>query len=83
MRHVPASAPLAGGATPAVMQRQLRHSDPRITLGIYGHVVGNQQLGAVEALTSHPEASAGGVREASVKRVGALWIENSIYFRKS
>jgi integrase len=39
---------LAGGATPAVVQRQLRHSDPRITLGIYGHVVVNDQRNAVQ-----------------------------------
>ena len=48
MRHGAASALLADGATPAVVQRQLRHSDPRITLGIYGHVVGSQQRDAVE-----------------------------------
>lgn len=48
MRHGAASALLADGVTPAVVQRQLRHSDPRITLGIYGHVVGNQQGEAVE-----------------------------------
>jgi integrase len=48
MRHGAASALLADGATPVVVQKQLRHSDPRITLGIYGHVVGNQQRDAVE-----------------------------------
>jgi integrase len=48
MRHGAASALLADGATPAVVQKQLRHSDPRITLGIYGHVVGNQQRDAVQ-----------------------------------
>lgn len=35
LRHGAASALLAAGATPAVVQRQLRHSDARITLGIY------------------------------------------------
>ena len=30
------------------VQKQPRHSDPRITLGIYGHVVSNQQRDAVE-----------------------------------
>jgi integrase len=35
MRHGAASCLLADGATPAVVQKQLRHSDPRITLGIY------------------------------------------------
>jgi hypothetical protein len=34
MRHGVASALLADGVTPAVVQRQLRHSDPRITQGI-------------------------------------------------
>jgi integrase len=38
MRHGAASSLLADGATPAVVQRQLRHSDARITLGIY-HVM--------------------------------------------
>jgi len=47
-RHGATSALLADGATPAFVQKQLRHSDPRITLGIYGHVIGNQQRGAVE-----------------------------------
>jgi integrase len=48
MRHGTCSALLADGASPAVVQKQLRHSDPRITLGIYGHVIGNQQRDAVE-----------------------------------
>lgn len=48
MRHGAASSLLAGGATPAVVQRQLRHSDARITLGIYGHVVGDEQRNAVQ-----------------------------------
>jgi len=48
MRHGAASSLLAAGATPAVVQRQLRHSDARITLGIYGHVVGDEQRSAVE-----------------------------------
>ncbi len=48
MRHGAASALLADGATPAVVQKQLRHSDPRITLGVYAHVIGSQQRDAVE-----------------------------------
>jgi len=48
MRHGTASSLLAHGATPAVTQRQLRHSDARITLGIYAHVIGDQQRDAVE-----------------------------------
>jgi len=48
MRHGAASALLADGATPAVVQEQLRPSDPRITLGVYAHVIGNQLREAVE-----------------------------------
>jgi len=48
MRHGAASVLLADGATPAVVQKQLRHSDPRITLGVYAHVIGDQQRSAVE-----------------------------------
>jgi len=36
------------GATPAVVQKQMRHSDPRITLGIYGHVIGDEQRNVVQ-----------------------------------
>jgi integrase len=48
MRHGAASSLLAAGATPAVVQRQLRRSDARITLGIYGHVIGDDQRSAVQ-----------------------------------
>jgi len=48
MRHGAASSLLADGATPVVVQKQLRHSDARITLGIYGHVVGDAQGNAVQ-----------------------------------
>jgi integrase len=48
LRHGAASSLLADGATPAVVQRQLRHSDPRITLGTYAHVIGDEQRIAVQ-----------------------------------
>jgi integrase len=51
-RHTHTSLLLESGATPAVAQRQLRHSDARTTLGIYGHVVGNAHREAVEKLAS-------------------------------
>ena len=31
-----------------MVQKVLRHSDARVTLGVYGHVIGNQQRDAVE-----------------------------------
>jgi integrase len=48
MRHGTASSLLADGATPAVVQKQLRHSNAKITLEHYSHVIGNQQRDAVE-----------------------------------
>jgi integrase len=48
MRHGAASSLLESGATPAVLQKQLRHSDARITLGIYGHLIGDAQRNAVQ-----------------------------------
>lgn len=48
-RHGMTSELFEAGAAPSVVQRQMRHSDPRITLGLYGHVVGNAHRSAVEA----------------------------------
>jgi len=48
LRHGATSSFLADGATPAVVQRQLRHSDARITLEVYGHVIGDEQRNAVQ-----------------------------------
>jgi integrase len=36
------------GANPKVAQEQMRHSDPRITLAAYAHVIGNAQRDAVD-----------------------------------
>lgn len=47
-RHTLSSLMLEGGASPAVAQAQLRHSDPRVTLGVYGHVIGDSQRDALE-----------------------------------
>jgi integrase len=46
-RHCHASLLIDVGANPKVAQEQMRHSDARITLGIYGHVIGNAQREAV------------------------------------
>jgi integrase len=47
-RHCHASLLIDVGANPKVAQEQMRHSDPRITLGIYGHVIGDAQREAVD-----------------------------------
>jgi integrase len=51
-RHAHASLLLASGAAPTVAQAQLRHADPRITLGIYGHVIGDAHREAVDKVAS-------------------------------
>jgi integrase len=47
-RHCHASLLIDVGANPKVAQEQIRHSDARITLGIYGHVIGDAQREAVD-----------------------------------
>ncbi len=51
-RHTHSSLLVEGGAPVSVAQAQLRHADPRITLGIYSHVVGDSQRNAVEKLAA-------------------------------
>lgn len=51
-RHLHTSLLLSTGAAPQVAQKQLRHSDARITLGIYGHVIGDSHREAVEKVAS-------------------------------
>jgi hypothetical protein len=55
---------LDGGATPSVVQKQMRHSSARTTLGIYGHVVGDAQRRAVE---SHAERIEVGGRQVQLE----------------
>lgn len=47
-RHCHASLLMDVGANPTVTKTQMRHSDARITLGIYGHVIGDSQRDAVD-----------------------------------
>jgi integrase len=47
-RHTHSSMLLDVGAPPQVAQAQLRHSDSRITLEVYSHVIGDSQRNAVE-----------------------------------
>jgi hypothetical protein len=48
------------GATPKVVQEQLRHADPRVTLGMYSHVIGEDRRNAVERVAAllRPSADA-------------------------
>lgn len=51
-RHAASTLLIDLGATPATVQAQLGHSDPRITLTAYTHVVPKSQREAVEQLAS-------------------------------
>ncbi|PYU28760.1 MAG: hypothetical protein DMG32_01940 [Acidobacteria bacterium] len=51
-RHTHASLLLHIGATPKVVQEQLRHADPRVTLGMYSHVIGEDRRNAVERVAA-------------------------------
>jgi integrase len=51
-RHAHTSLLLQTGATPPVVQAQLRHADPRVTIGLYGHIVGEGQRKAVEDVSN-------------------------------
>jgi len=55
-RHSHSALLLDSGATPKVVQRQLRHADARTTLQIYGHVVGDAHREAVEKVASSLDA---------------------------
>jgi integrase len=46
-RHAHASLLMDVGANPTVTKDQMRHSDARITLGVYSHAIGNSQRDAV------------------------------------
>jgi len=51
-RHMGASELIENGVALSVVQRQMRHSDSRITLQKYAHVIGDAQRRAVDALAS-------------------------------
>jgi integrase len=58
-RHTHTALLLDSGASPKVAQRQLRHSDARTTLEIYGHVIGDAHRQAVEKVAAILEVNGG------------------------
>ena len=61
-RHTHTALLLDSGASPKVAQRQLRHSDARTTLEIYGHVIGDAHRQAVEKVAAILEVNGGELR---------------------
>ena len=64
-RHQIASELLEGGAAPSVVQKQMRHSDARVTLERYSHVIGDAQRVAVSSLAARIERHVGIELESS------------------
>ena len=51
LRHTTASLLMMRGANPAAVQRILRHSDPKITTEVYGHLVPEFMRSEIDRLT--------------------------------
>jgi len=51
LRHTTASLLLTAGANPPAVQRILRHSDPRITTEVYGHLVPDYLRAEIDRLS--------------------------------
>ena len=66
LRHTTGSLLLMVGANPAAAQRILRHSDPRITTEVYGHLLPGYLKAEVDRL-SFPGVSKTLPREATVR----------------
>ena len=50
-RHTHCSLLIEQGTSPTVTGAQLGHSDPRITLAVYSHVIGDAHREAIEKLS--------------------------------
>jgi integrase len=51
-RHTRASLLISQEVSPRIAQQQLEHSDPRITLAVYSHVIGGTRRQSVGKLPS-------------------------------
>jgi len=57
LRHSTASLLMMNGANPASVQRILRHSDPKLTTEVYGHLAPEYLRAEVDRLTFGPEVT--------------------------
>jgi integrase len=53
LRHTTASLLMMAGASPAAVQRILRHQDPRITMEVYGHLAPGYLRSEIDRLRFH------------------------------
>ena len=57
LRHTTGSLLLMAGANPAAVQKILRHSDPRITTEVYGHLLPGYLRSEIDRLAFEPKAT--------------------------
>jgi hypothetical protein len=72
LRHTTASLLMMAGANPASVQRILRHSNPRITTEVYGHLLLGYLRDEVNRLRFEPSE---GAPDAHVGADGALYAD--------
>ncbi len=76
LRHTTASLLMMAGANPAAVQRIMRHSDPRITTEVYGHLAPEYLRAEVDRLKLNPTPEESAIVDAAeaaqVAKLGAL-----------
>ena len=88
LRHTTASLLMMAGANPAAVQRILRHSDPRITTEVYGHLAPEYLRREIDLLSfgkpANESQSAGGA-EGKTAPFGAIVVQtpNNAPFEQS
>lgn len=68
-RHMHASLLVDEGAPVTVAQAQLGHADPRVTIGIYSHVIGDSHRNAVEKIAAVLDPS------GPKGKANSLWVQ--------
>jgi hypothetical protein len=85
LRHTTASLLMMAGANPAAVQRIMRHSEPRITTEVYGHLAPGYLRPEVDRLSFRRggregrSRERGGVSERDEPRPAAAWASGSIW----
>jgi len=64
-RHTFITSLERAGVRPRTTQTLARHSDIRLTMGVYTHIGLNDQTAAIESLPAPPKAVGGGQTEAA------------------
>ncbi len=81
LRHTTASLLMMAGANPAAVQRILRHSDPRITTEVYGHLAPDYLRREIDLLrfrTFENAISDASVADGKCDEFGAIVVQRSV-----